>query len=315
MKRVLHGPEPTGIVPRIVPCDAHGWSRRSLAVAGVTPSGGLDLWLARLDDFGLSGFPSDATVATDGTEAARAARIADPLARSRHLVSRALLRGILAQHLRCAPGALRFAVSAHGKPVLIAPEPSSGATPSLHFNLSHAGGWLLIATRTAGPVGVDLEFPRAGLDPDRLAGRVFTPTERAELRQAAKDSEAAARRRFYDGWTRKEALLKCLGTGFVGGASSFEVGTGRHTVRVATPGHGAAAAWVTSVALPEMMASDGQGTSRRDRATPDGPSMPGEVHAAVAWASCGPEQDAGEGPDAEAVSGHHCARHWLEPAA
>jgi 4'-phosphopantetheinyl transferase len=285
-------------------------------VAGVTPSGGLDLWLARLDDFSLSGFPSDAVDAVDVAEAARAARIADPLARSRYLVSRALLRGILAQHLRCAPGALQLAVSAHGKPVLSAPEPSPGVAPSLHFNLSHAGGWLLVATRTAGPVGVDLEFPRAGIDPERLAGRVFTPTERADLQQAAKDSAAAARRRFYDGWTRKEALLKCLGTGFAGGASSFEVGTGRHTARVATPGHGAAAAWVTSVALPEMMmASDGQGSSRRDRATPDGPSMAGEVHAAVAWATCGPEQDAGEGPDAEAVSVRHCARHWLEPTA
>lgn len=311
MTRVLHGPEPTGIVPRIVPCDAHGWSRRSLAVAGVTPSGGLDLWLARLDDFSLSGFPSDAVDAVDVAEAARAARIADPLARSRHLVSRALLRGILAQHLQCAPGALQLAVSAHGKPVLSAPEPSPGVAPSLHFNLSHAGGWLLVATRTAGPVGVDLEFPRAGIDPERLAGRVFTPSERADLQQAAKDSAAMARRRFYDGWTRKEALLKCLGTGFSGGAAAFEVGTGRHTVRVATPGHGVGSAWVTSVALPATMIAGELGTSPREAATPDAPSMPGEVHAALAWASCGPEQDAGDGPDAEAVS----ARHWLEPAA
>jgi hypothetical protein len=63
--------------------------------------------------------------------------------------------------------------------------------------------------------------------------------------------------------------------------------------------------------LPATMIAGELGTSPREAATPDAPSMPGEVHAAVAWATCGPEQDAGEGPDAEAVS----ARHWLEPAA
>jgi hypothetical protein len=144
-----------------------------------------------------------------------------------------------------------------------------------------------------------------------LADRVFTSSERADLQQTAKDSAAAARRRFYDGWTRKEALLKCLGTGFAGGASSFEVGTGRHTARVATPGHGVGSAWVTSVALPETMIAGEQGTARREAVTPDAPSMRGEVHAALAWASCGPEQDAGDEPGVEAVS----ARHWLEPAA
>jgi phosphopantetheinyl transferase len=238
LRRVLHGPEPTGIVRHIVQRDAHGWSRRSLAVAGVTPSGGLELWLARLDDFAAAG---DLQPVED--DAARAARIADPVVRSRHLVSRMLLRRILAERLGCDPAGLRFSASSRGKPVLSAaaaaagaPE-ASGRQPSLHFNLSHAGGWLLVATSMAGPVGVDLEFPRSGVDAGRLARRVFSPSEQAALLQASEDSAAAGQRSFYDCWTRKEALLKCLGTGFAAGASAFDVGTGRGTVRVATPGH------------------------------------------------------------------------------
>jgi 4'-phosphopantetheinyl transferase len=282
----LHGPEPTGIVPRIVQCDAHGWSRRSLAVAGVSAPGGLELWLARLDDFVQDDPPSDRD------EAVRAAGIADPIARSHYLVSRALLRRILAGRLHCDPQGLRFSASTYGKPGLYADDPSAadrvspGLKPSLHFNLSHAGGWLLVATREAGPVGVDLEVPRAGVDMERLASRVFSPAERAALQQASKDSPAAARRRFYGCWTRKEALLKCLGTGFAGGAAAFDVGAGPGAIRVATPGHAIAAVCVASLDWP-----------------------PG--HAAVAWSATGP----GSGSVADPLVDPVTARWWLEPAA
>lgn len=273
----MHGPEPTGIVAGIVQCDAHGWSRRSLTVAGVTPSGGVELWSARLDDF--SGMQTHAAP-DDGP---RALGIADALSRSRFLTARALLRRILAERLQCDPAGLRFGTSAHGKPVL---QDIGQPTPGLHFNLSHAGGWLLIATRAAGPVGVDLEFPRTGVDLERLARRVFTPAERAALLRRAEDPQDGPERRFYDCWTRKEALLKCLGTGFAGGAAAFEVGVGREPVRVVTPGHGSGVVCVTSFAPPQGR------------------------HAAVAWACDGRGAALSDGVGADGIT----ARWWLEPA-
>lgn len=310
--RVLHGPEPTGIVPRIVQRGTHGWSRRSLAVAGATPSGDvvrgtpdrasaaacdLELWLARLDEF-----PSDGA-AISADESARAARMADPSARARYLASRTLLRRILAARLRCGATDLRFVPAAHGKPVLEAVDPTATADPPVHFNLSHAGGWLLVAVRASGPVGVDLEFPRTGVDPDRLAARVFTPTEHAALQRAAKESGAAAERWFFGCWTRKEALLKCLGTGFAGGASAFEVGAGPQTVRVPAPGHGHAAVRVVSLELPDLAAAA--------HPTGHGGAVPRseEGYAAVAWTVPDPERPDGSDPASLPV-----ATYRLEPA-
>lgn len=298
----MHGLELTGIVPRIVQCDDHGWSRRSLAVvAGITPSGeppfdaqpsassaavGVDLWLVRLDDLVAS---EGGLVAQSGAdESARAARIADPVARSRYLASRRLLRGILAQRLQREPGALKFEVSHHGKPMLAADD-----GPTLHFNLSHAGGWLLIATRIGGPIGVDLEFPRSGIDLERLARRVFSPAEQAGLQRATERSAAAGQHWFFSCWTRKEALLKCLGTGFAGGASAFEVDVEPTMHTVSTPGHGYGSVCVTSLALPEL------------------PAASGRAHAAVAWQSYDRSATASQGTEGGAV----LRRHWLEPTA
>jgi 4'-phosphopantetheinyl transferase len=298
----LHGLEQTGIVPRTVQCDDHGWSRRSLAaVAGITPTGepsldappsasavgvDVDLWLARLDDLGASeGEP----VGPSGIdESARAARIADPVARSRYLASRRLLRGILAQRLKRQPDTLEFEVSHHGKPRLVVED-----GPALHFNLSHAGGWLLIATRVDGPIGVDLEFPRDGIDLGRLARRVFSPAEQAGLQRATERSAAAGQRWFFGCWTRKEALLKCLGTGFAGGASAFEVGVEPTMHRVSTPGHGCDSVCVNSLELPELTAA------------------PARAHAAVAWSSQDLSVAAPRGPGDGAILRYH----WVDPTA
>ena len=101
----------------------------------------------------------------------------------------------------------------------------------------------------AGPVGVDLEMAGRKVDAARLAGRVFTPGEQAALQLAAGD-ETASQGVFLDCWTRKEALLKALGTGFAGGASGFHVGPGPGDTLVPTPGQPVAALRVRSLALP-----------------------------------------------------------------
>jgi 4'-phosphopantetheinyl transferase len=271
------------------------------AVAGITPTGepsleaqpsasaagvGVDLWLARLDDLGAS--EGEPVGPSGADESARAARIADPVARNRYLASRRLLRGILAQRLKRQPDTLEFEVSHHGKPRLVAED-----GPALHFNLSHAGGWLLIATRVGGPIGVDLEFPRDGIDLERLARRVFSPAEQAGLQRATERSAAAGQHWFFSCWTRKEALLKCLGTGFAGGASAFEVGVEPTSHRVPTPGHGYDSVCVHSLVLPELTAA------------------PGRAHAAVAWSSQDQSVSVPQAPGDGAILRYH----WVDPAA
>lgn len=244
--RVLHGPGVRGIVPRIVQSGAQSWPRRPLPAVGSAaphasprPDGGVALWLAQLDDF-----DADAFVAVlDAAEATRAAAIGDHDARRRFIVSRGLLRRVLAATSGIAPNEFTFGVGAHGKPVV-----ADGIASGLHFNLSHARGWWLFAMSDS-PVGVDLEMADRVVDAARLAARVFTPGEEAALQLVGTDA-VAVRAVFLDCWTRKEALLKALGTGFAGGAKAFHVGPGPEDTIVPTPGRAQAALRVRSLALP-----------------------------------------------------------------
>ena len=237
--RVLHGRGARGIVRRIVQSGAHIWPRQPLSAAD--GDAGVALWLARLDDFD----PDVCAAALDAADTARATAIVDPDTRRRAVVSRGLLRRLLAAHIGVRPEALRLSTAEHGRPVL---EDGDADGAPLQFNLSHSGGWWLCAT-ASGPVGVDLEMAGREVDTARLAGRVFTPGEQAALQLAAGD-EAAVRGVFLDCWTRKEALLKALGTGFAGGARGFHVGPGPGDTLVATPGHAVAALRVRSLSLP-----------------------------------------------------------------
>lgn len=95
--------------------------------------------------------------------------------------------------------------------------------PGLHLSISHTGPWWACVV-TDRPVGLDIEDPairRPGFPADRLAARYFTPVEQAYMAAAA-----ASRAAFLALWTRKEALLKCRGTGIRGGLASFSVSDG-----------------------------------------------------------------------------------------
>jgi 4'-phosphopantetheinyl transferase len=171
-------------------------------------AGEVHLWRARLD-VPDSAFPSLQTL-LDPTEAARAARLLDPLKARRFTVGRALLRRILSLYLHADPAALVFGSGVNGKPFL-----AGEGGRSLSFNLSHSGPWALYAVICGMEVGVDIEEIDPALDFERLAAQFFTPGENALLREVA---PARRRRVFYRMWTRKEAWLKGMGWGFSGPA-------------------------------------------------------------------------------------------------
>jgi 4'-phosphopantetheinyl transferase len=108
-------------------------------------------------------------------ERERAARILAPSARDRWVAARWALRGVLGRELGEEPGAVALRAGPHGKPEL--------ARCALHFNLSHSGELALVAISPESEVGVDVQ--RIGKRP---AG-------------------------FYADWTRREATVKCHGTG------------------------------------------------------------------------------------------------------
>lgn len=145
-------------------------------------------------------------------ERARAARFVFDRHRGRFIVARGRLRQILGGIAGRPPEDLRFAYGAHGKPAL------SGIPGAPHFNLSHSGDLAVVAVSSDLELGVDVEAVRP-LKED-VAERFFSAAEIAALAKLAESDRLDA---FYRCWTRKEAVIKALGTGLSLPLKSFDV--------------------------------------------------------------------------------------------
>jgi len=170
------------------------------------------VWLVDLD----AGDTTASLAVLSADEAARAGRFVFDHHRRRFAACRAALRRILADELRATPAALSFAYNASGKPELhLALDGLRGAgrgvnqdAPSLRFNVSHSDRYALVATTTAGAVGVDIEKTRPIEDVLRLARTAFSTNELETLTALPAGVREAA---FFAGWTRKEAYIKARG--------------------------------------------------------------------------------------------------------
>lgn len=122
------------------------------------------------------------------------------------------VRSLLAAYLGQPIASVRIERGAHGKPYV--------ADAPLEFNLSHAGGALMLAVSRRTALGIDLESIRRKTRPAvELARRFFTPAE-------AKALEALPPNRRQDTflrlWCAKEAALKAHGRGIGFGLDRFE---------------------------------------------------------------------------------------------
>lgn len=97
----------------------------------------------------------------------------------------------------------------HGKPVLARTQDPDGESAQIHFNLSHSGGYIAAAVADR-PVGIDVETKS---DTDGKVAKRFYSEEEQRVICDSEDPELSFRRI----WTRKEAYVKCTGTG-IGGA-------------------------------------------------------------------------------------------------
>ncbi len=139
-------------------------------------------------------------------ERARWQRFIYPADRQRFLVARACVRMVLADCLgHSDPAALQFTQTPHGKPELAGPH-----AKTLHFNLSHTDGMLVLAVSRTHVVGVDVECLTRKVELQALSQRYFATQEHEELQDM---DGAAQRERFFALWTLKEAWLKARGLG------------------------------------------------------------------------------------------------------
>jgi 4'-phosphopantetheinyl transferase len=140
----------------------------------------------------------------DAEERSRLAGFRAEAPRLAFLVSRALLRSVLAQTLNCAAQALQFRRDHHNKPQLEFP------AGNWHFNLSHSGAWVALALSNIGPVGVDVECHERHSRLEAISKRFFSVNEHHLLMTLP---EPQRQQRFFELWTLKEAYVKALGRG------------------------------------------------------------------------------------------------------
>lgn len=158
-------------------------------------------------------------------ERERVASLHTELLRRRFIGARSGLRTILARYLDLSPADVAFVYDAIGKPRLDAnlappaldlPQPESSQTsspnsqPAISFNLSHSGDLAVVAVATGVEIGIDIERLRPVKHLDDLARRYFHPNE---LRRVLSQDGTPRLEMFFRCWTRKEAVLKAIGTG------------------------------------------------------------------------------------------------------
>jgi 4'-phosphopantetheinyl transferase len=118
---------------------------------------------------------------------------------------------ILAKELNVNPLDLLFIKGLNNKPGL--------TNDSAYFNISHTREAFAIVISRHHYVGIDLEELNFSMNFHPIIKTFFSPRERQFILQS--DSEAV--NRFFLLWTRKEALLKALGTGIMDILTHVEV--------------------------------------------------------------------------------------------
>ncbi|MBS0454279.1 MAG: 4'-phosphopantetheinyl transferase superfamily protein [Proteobacteria bacterium] len=205
------------------------------------PRAGCALWLIALG--GMA--PASAQAVLSGDERERAGRFRFERDRQRFVLARAALRELLGAHLGESAAALRFTYGEQGKPAL-------AQAPHCRFNLSHSGDWGLLAIDPLGAcdaLGVDIELLRPVSDALALAAAVL---DTGDTRALAALAPAQVPRAFFTAWTRGEACLKAMGTGFSGpNPPAVGLDAAPRRVRMALPGTRERMAWVESFDLPE----------------------------------------------------------------
>jgi 4'-phosphopantetheinyl transferase len=116
------------------------------------------------------------------------------------LYSDVLLRYLLCRQFSLQNKDIEFLRNSYGKPYL-------KQYPSIHFSVSHTRNAIAVALSDS-ETGVDVE--RQGLSDMDTARRAFTDCEYKFIYSGDADQDI----RFYEFWTRKEAYLKWLGTGW-----------------------------------------------------------------------------------------------------
>jgi 4'-phosphopantetheinyl transferase len=160
----------------------------------------------------------------------RASRFHFDVDARRYTVGRCALRRLLGAYLDgCDPRDVAFSYGAHGKPSLASTHQSV-----VRFNVAHSGGVALMGFAIGAELGVDVERVHDLPDLPSVMRSSFAAGERQQISLLPEHDRLDA---FFRCWTRKEAVLKALGSGLARPLDSFDVSVDALEARVlAMPG-------------------------------------------------------------------------------
>lgn len=176
--------------------------RASAGVPAGRTEAGSDVWLC---DVSRPGDLRACTALLSAAERDKASRFRFEKDRNLYVAAHGLLRAVLGEYLAVPPAEILFA-GGKGKPRL------ADVHGAVQFNLSHTHGYVAVAVHPSQPVGVDVEKAEPAFQWEDLTDYCLGAPERQTLTGL---QPAAARHRFFNYWTRKEAFLKAIGVGLI----------------------------------------------------------------------------------------------------
>lgn len=128
-----------------------------------------------------------------------------PKDKNSFIISRGILRSLLAYYLEEEPQNIEIMYGLWGKPCVLAGK-------SLYFNLSHSKDYVLYAVARNYEVGIDLEYIDQHLEVEDMASSILSSRD-LEYWKTIKQEEKA--NTFFKLWVCKEAFLKASGKGWL----------------------------------------------------------------------------------------------------
>ncbi|GAB4188645.1 MAG: hypothetical protein Tsb002_15100 [Wenzhouxiangellaceae bacterium] len=183
------GPQ-SNVTPELI---SERWDTASISPSLTLSEQELHVWFYPLASSSSGALDWTSAPTLDDQEQQRAARFATAELRADFCTAHEAKRQLLARYLNCPPAKLRFDALQYGKPIL-ADEP-------LHFNLSHSGGWAVLAVARHA-LGVDLEVIDQAGRWQQLVSQVAHQNDQLDRPES-----------FYGCWCAKEAVSKWDGRG------------------------------------------------------------------------------------------------------
>jgi len=139
-----------------------------------------------------------------GDELKRAQGYKFAAASQNFIMSRGILRHLLAEYLGLAPSTIVFKYGKFGKPSVHLEQNRQ----ALKFNLSHSANRVCYAFTQGSELGIDVQYHKENLPYLKLAKRFFTAAESEQLMRLPKEQQQG---HFFALWAAKEAYVKANG--------------------------------------------------------------------------------------------------------